>query len=71
MPGAVARTSTFALSNQTGDYVLRLAEQGLNAVLTDSALLRGLNTYRGAVTYAAVAEALGLKYIAPVTALKG
>ncbi|MEQ1638709.1 MAG: alanine dehydrogenase [Methylococcales bacterium] len=63
MPGAVPRTSTFALGNQTEPYVLRLAEQGLDAVLTNSALRHGLNTYQGTVTYAAVAEAFGLQQV--------
>ncbi|NOT84024.1 MAG: alanine dehydrogenase [Methylococcaceae bacterium] len=70
MPGAVPRTSTFALNNATHVYVLRLAEQGLQAMCTDPALRHGLNTYRGAVTYAAVAEAFGLKKIDAATALK-
>ncbi|SJM92851.1 Alanine dehydrogenase [Crenothrix polyspora] len=62
MPGAVPRTSTFALTNQTAVYVLRLAEQGLQALQTDSSLRHGLNTYRGMITYAAVADAFGLQH---------
>ncbi|WP_394752171.1 alanine dehydrogenase [Crenothrix sp.] len=62
MPGAVPRTSTFALNNQTEGYVLRLAEQGLQALDCDTALKRGLNTYRGLLTNAEVAKAFGLQY---------
>ncbi|MDO9267968.1 MAG: alanine dehydrogenase [Methylobacter sp.] len=69
MPGAVPRTSTFALNNQTAGYALRLANEGLDAVRKDTALQYGLNTYRGAVTYPAVAETFGLKYTDPLQAL--
>jgi len=60
MPGAVPRTSTFALCNQTLPYVLALAERGLDALRADPALALGLNTYRGRVTFPGVAEALDL-----------
>lgn len=69
MPGAVPRTSTFALNNQTAVYTLHLANEGLNAVRKDKALQYGLNTYRGTLTYAAVAEAFGLEYADPLKAL--
>lgn len=63
MPGAVARTSTFALNNTTLHYGLAIAEKGLEkAVLDDHRLKLGLNTYRGATVYKAVAESLGLDY---------
>lgn len=62
MPGAMPRTSTFALSNVTLRYGLELAGRGLEALRRDPALLKGLNTYRGKVTYKAVAEAFGMKY---------
>ncbi|NUQ36727.1 MAG: alanine dehydrogenase [Caldilineales bacterium] len=63
MPGAVPRTSTYALSNATLPYVLRLAKLGAEAaVRADPGLALGVNTYRGAVTYAAVAEAFNLTY---------
>lgn len=65
MPGAVPRTSTFALNNQTTDYVLLLANQGLNALLDNPALQSGLNTFRGKVTHPGVAEAFGLEHITP------
>jgi alanine dehydrogenase len=62
MPGAVPRTSTYALSNATLPYALRLAEHGLKqAVRQDPALARGVNTYGGEVTYPAVAEAFALQ----------
>ena len=69
MPGAVPRTSTFALNNQTAVYTLHLANEGLNAVRKDKALQYGLNTYRGTLTYAAVAEAFGLEHADPLKAL--
>jgi alanine dehydrogenase len=63
MPGAVPRTSTFALSNVTLPYALRLANLGLvEAVRRDPALALGVNVHRGEVTYPAVAEAFGLDY---------
>jgi alanine dehydrogenase len=62
MPGAMPRTSTLALSNVTLPYGLALAARGLDALRDDAALLPGLNTYRGKVTYAAVAEAFDLDY---------
>ena len=63
MPGAVARTSTFALSNVTTSFVLALADKGWRAALREDVNLRaGLNVHGGHVTYWAVAEALGLSY---------
>ena len=70
MPGAVPRTSTFALNNQTAIYTLHLANEGLDAVRKSQALQYGLNTYRGLVTYPAVAEAFGMDFTEPVQALK-
>jgi len=64
MPGAVARTSTFALNNATLPYVLALADKGYRqALLDDPGLLEGLNIHRGKVTYQAVAEALGYDHV--------
>jgi alanine dehydrogenase len=71
MPGAVPRTSTFALNNQTTDYVLLLANQGLNALIENSVLQLGLNTYNGQVTHPGVAEAFGLAHLTPLKALQG
>jgi alanine dehydrogenase len=66
MPGAYARTSTQALSNATARYVELLADLGLEeACKKQPALLGGINTRDGRVTYEAVAEAHGLKYEAP------
>jgi len=70
MPGAVPRTSTFALNNQTAIYTLHLANEGLDAVRKNQALQYGLNTYRGLVTYPAVAEAFGIDCTEPVQALR-
>ncbi len=63
MPGAVPRTSTFALTNATLPYVKALATHGLEkAVERDPALLKGINTYKGTVPHPAVAEALGVAH---------
>ncbi|GAY19637.1 alanine dehydrogenase [Sphingobium fuliginis] len=64
MPGAVARTSTYALNNVTLPHALRIADLGWNEALrADPHLLAGLNVWNGQITYRAVAEALGLPYI--------
>ena len=64
MPGAVPRTSTMALSNATLRYALALADKGYQkACLEDEALLKGINTIDGKVTYKAVADALGYEYV--------
>ncbi len=63
MPGAVPRTSTFALTNTTLSYVLHMAEQGVEeAVRTDHALALGANVWRGEVVCRGVAESLGLPW---------
>ncbi len=63
MPGAVARTSTFALTNATLPYALKLANLGYRAAIgSDLALARGVNVMHGKLTYKAVAEALNLEY---------
>jgi alanine dehydrogenase len=63
MPGAVPRTSTFALTNATLPYTLKLANQGfLEAISHDTGLKAGVNTFAGHCTYQAVAEAQGLSY---------
>ncbi len=68
MPGAVARTSTFALAHATLPYMLDLANKGVEKAARDSrAIYTGVNTYKGKVTYQAVAEAHDLPY----TALEG
>ncbi len=61
MPGAVPRTSTYALSNATLPYVVKLANMGAEAAIeADPSLAKGVNIYKGKVTYPAVAEAFGL-----------
>lgn len=62
MPGAVPRTSTYALSNATLSYGLMLANQGMEAFKNDPHLRNGLNIHKGKVTHPFVAEALGLEY---------
>jgi alanine dehydrogenase len=64
IPGAVPRTSTYALSNQTLPYALELAGKGFaRAVQDNAALAKGVNIYKGQITYQAVAEAFGLEYM--------
>lgn len=63
MPGAVPKTSTYALTGSTLPYLIAIANKGPeNALLEDEALLLGLNTYKGFVTYKAVAHSLDLEY---------
>lgn len=63
MPGAVPRTSTIALTNVTVPYAVHIANKGYKqACLDNEALLKGINTLNGYVTYEAVAEAHGLSY---------
>jgi len=71
MPGAVPRTSTFALNNQTAVYTLLLANEGIDAARKNPSVQHGLNTHHGYLTYAAVAEAFGLKYTHAAQALTG
>ncbi|MCL1088832.1 alanine dehydrogenase [Shewanella profunda] len=68
MPGAVARTSTFALNNATLPYILKLANLGYKeALLQDKHLLNGLNVMHGKVVCKEVAHALNLEYTMPTT----
>ncbi len=63
MPGAVPRTSTFALTNATLPYALDLANKGLEqAIKDDKGLLEGVNTFGGKLTYDAVAASQNLEY---------
>ena len=63
MPGAVSRTSTFALTNSTLRYALELANKGLKKAVSDDAhLAEGVNTFGGKLTYKAVADAQGRPY---------
>jgi alanine dehydrogenase len=71
MPGAVARTSTFALNNMTLPFVLALADKGYRVALGQDPYLRsGLNVCDGQITHKAVAEALKLPYVPPEQALR-
>ena len=68
MPGAVARTSTFALNNATLPFVLALADKGWRKATNDDLHLRnGLNVHAGKLTCQPVAEALGLPFTPPET----
>jgi len=70
MPGALARTSTYALTNATLPYAIELANKGLErAVRENAALKSGLNVFNGHVTHPAVAEALGKDYVPVETVL--
>jgi alanine dehydrogenase len=70
MPGAVARTSTFALNNATLPFALALADKGWKKALSEDKHLRaGLNVHEGMVTYAAVADAHGLSHTSAETIL--
>ena len=68
MPGAVARTSTMALTNATAPFVMELANKGAQQALIENAhLMNGLNVYQGHITCEAVACAHGLDYMDPKT----
>jgi alanine dehydrogenase len=65
MPGAVPRTSTYALTNATIPFVTKLADKGLERAVADEAwMVSGINTYKGTVPHPAVAEALAVPYAA-------
>ena len=71
MPGGVARTSTFALTNATLPYVIALADKGYRLAMRDDAHLReGLNVHRGRLTYKAVADALGYDHVPATSAIE-
>lgn len=71
MPGAVARTSTYALNNVTLPFILSIADKGVDAALLKNPhLLAGLNVHQGKVTYQAVAEDLGYDYVEATSVLK-
>lgn len=64
MPGAVPRTSTFALTNATIKYIIKLADLNWpDAIINEPALRKGVNTYKGYITYPAVAEAFEMEYV--------
>jgi alanine dehydrogenase len=71
MPGAVPRTSTFALNNATRPFICALADKGFPwALIDDIHLQNGLNIYAGKITCRAVADALGLPYSPAADMLK-
>ncbi|WP_068314689.1 alanine dehydrogenase [Polycladidibacter hongkongensis] len=71
MPGAVPRTSTYALNNATLPYVLALADKGYKAALLETpGFLPGLNVFKGKVCEREVAENLGYDYVSPEDALQ-
>lgn len=70
MPGAVARTSTYALNNATLPYIIKLANKGYKQALTeDAGFLNGLNVIHGMVTCKEVAENFDFDYVDPITAM--
>jgi len=72
IPGAVPRTSTFALNNATLPFVLNIVTKGTKlALLDDQHLLNGLNVHQGKITYEAVARELGNAHTPPAIALAG
>jgi alanine dehydrogenase len=72
MPGAVPVTSTYALTNATMPYVLHLANAGVHGALADNPGLKlGVNVANGEVTYAPVADAVGVRHVNVDVALAG
>ena len=69
MPGAVPRTSAFALGHATLPFTLALADKGVQALRDDPHLCHGLNVHRGRVTHRGVAQSLGAEFTEPLTAL--
>jgi alanine dehydrogenase len=71
MPGAVARTSTMALTNATVPYGIQIANKGIaKAIIENPALKLGINTAHGEVTYETVAKDLGYEYVSVEKALE-
>jgi alanine dehydrogenase len=71
MPGAVPITSTYALTNATMPFVVKLAEEGVHrALASDPGFMDGLNVAAGKLTYEPVARDQGLDYTAPQDALE-
>jgi alanine dehydrogenase len=70
MPGAVPITSTYALTNATMPYLVKLADRGAQRALADDpGFMRGLNVAAGRLTYEPVARDQGLDYTPPQEAL--
>jgi alanine dehydrogenase len=71
IPGAVPRTSTFALNNTTAPYTLKLASKGFEkAISDDPGFLEGVNVYHGKLTCKPVADSLDLQYTPLADAMK-
>ena len=71
MPGAVARTSTQALTNATLNYGLEIANKGVEQACKDNhAIMTGLNVYEGKITFKGVADAFGMEYVKAEDAIK-
>ena len=71
MPGAVPRTSTFALNDATRPFIVEIADKGFpRAFIDDDHLRQGLNVHHGRIVYRAVADALGLPYAPPTEILE-
>jgi alanine dehydrogenase len=71
MPGAVAQTSTWALTNTTSAYALKIADAGIVAACkADIALAKGINAYKGHITYEGVAQAHKMEFV-PTSKLLG
>jgi alanine dehydrogenase len=72
MPGAVPITSTYALTNATMPYLVKLASEGVSrALMSDPGFLKGLNVAAGKVTYDPVAQAVGVEHTPARNALRG
>ena len=70
MPGGVPRTSTLALNKATLPFLLKLAKDGYQkALINDPNFIRGLNVHKGSITYKAVADAFGYKFLSPNEAI--
>ena len=70
MPGGVPRTSTLALNKATIPFLIKLADMGYEKAFSqDKNFLAGLNLFKGHVTYKAVADTFGYKYVSPQNAL--
>ena len=65
MPGAVARTATQALTNSTFPYIMRLANEKLDALKKDSLFMEGLNVYQGKIVSKPVADSLNKDFFDP------
>ena len=70
MPGGVPRTSTLALNKATLPFISKLAKDGYQKALkNDQNFLAGLNVHKGSITYKAVADVFGHKYLSPGEAI--